>query len=73
MADDTEPANDYQDSAIANASAREKLDKVVLSIARLIGRQIAREHFREFLQTDGNRASPRHKGSSEEGGGVEGG
>ncbi|MEP7456289.1 hypothetical protein [Phyllobacterium sp. SB3] len=39
----------------ADASAR--VDEVVLTIARLIGRQIAREHF-EALQAANDNASP---------------
>ena len=59
MADDDrcsgrgQPANDNRppdgQGAVDNAGASERVDKVVLTIARLIGRRMAREHF-EALQ-----------------------
>ena len=57
------PANDNrppdgQDAGRA-ADASERLDKVVLTIARLIGRQIAREHF-EALQAANENKWPAH-------------
>ena len=39
------------------ADASERLDKVVLTIARLIGRQIAQEHF-EALKAANDNAPP---------------
>ncbi len=54
MANETKPANDNQDAGIADLAARDKLDKVVLSIARLIGRQIAREHFETLRAANDN-------------------
>lgn len=65
MADDgklndrEEPANgnqppDGQEGA-GKADASERLDAVVLSIARLIGRQIAREHFEALRAANDNR------------------
>lgn len=56
------PANDNrppdgQDTG-NGADASERLDKVVLIIARLIGRQIAREHF-EVLQAANDNQPPK--------------
>jgi len=55
------PANDNHvpdgQDAGHEADASERLDKVVLTIARLIGRQIAREHF-EALQAANDNAPP---------------
>jgi hypothetical protein len=68
MADETTPANDYQDAGIVDVAARDKLDKVVLSIARLIGRQIAREHFEAQQAANDNQVSPnRAEAPGEEG------
>jgi len=50
MANETKPANDNQDAGIADLAARDKLDKVVLSI----GRQIAREHFETLRAANDN-------------------
>lgn len=67
MADETKPGNDNQDASIADGAVRDKWDKAVLSIARLIGRQIAREHFEEQQAED--RMSPsRAEALGEEGG-----
>ena len=41
-----------------NADASERVDKVVLTIAQLIGRQIAREHF-EALQAANENQPPK--------------
>lgn len=55
------PANDNRppngQDAGHEVDASERLDKVVLTIACLIGRQIAREHF-EALQAANDNASP---------------
>ncbi|WP_288806429.1 hypothetical protein [uncultured Novosphingobium sp.] len=55
------PANDNRppdgQDAGNEADASERLDKVVLTIARLIGRQIAREHF-EALQAANDNQRP---------------
>jgi hypothetical protein len=63
------PANDNHwpgpegtEHAYADAAPRQKLDRVVLSIARLIGRQIAREHFKALQAANDNRASPGRAG-----------
>ena len=68
MADDDrrsgrrQPANDNRppdgQEAVDNADASERVDKVVLTIARLIGRQIAREHF-EALQAANDNQPPK--------------
>lgn len=58
MTDETKSANDNRDAGIADVATRNKLDKVVLSIARLIGRQIAREHFQAQQAANDNRMSP---------------
>jgi hypothetical protein len=66
MADDTEPmpggiipANDNQRPAggrnDADHAARRQLDQVVLTIARLIGRRIAREQFTALSAANDNR------------------
>ncbi|CAH2396126.1 hypothetical protein [Mesorhizobium escarrei] len=69
MADDTKPANDNQNAGFADVAVRDKLDKVVLSIARLIGRQIAREHFEAQQAANDNRVCPsRAEAPGEEGG-----
>jgi hypothetical protein len=57
MTDETKPANDNQGAGIVGVAARDKLDKVVLSIARLIGRQIAWEHFQAQQAANDNRVS----------------
>lgn len=63
MADDDrrsgrgEPANDNRppdDVAVDNADASERVDAVVLTIARLIGRQIAREQFEALRVANDN-------------------
>jgi len=59
------PANDNHppdgQEAGREADAPDRLDAVVLSIARLIGRQIAREHF-EALQAANDNAPPTQDG-----------
>ncbi|RAX37696.1 hypothetical protein [Rhizobium tropici] len=65
MADDgklddrEEPTNDNQppdgQEGAGKADASERLDAVVLSIARLIGRQMAREHFEVLRAVNDNR------------------
>lgn len=59
------PANDNRPpdgpDAGHEAGSVERLDKVVLTIARLIGRQIAREHF-EALQAANDNAPPKRGG-----------
>jgi hypothetical protein len=53
------PANDNRPSdeqdGSGNADASERLDAVVLSIARLIGRQMAREDFASRIAANDNR------------------
>ena len=55
------PANDNRplgrQAAGNEADVSERLDRVVLTIARLIGRQIAREHF-AALQTANDNTPP---------------
>ena len=55
-------AHDGQDVGY-EADASERLDKVVLTIARLIGRQIAREHF-EALQAANDNTPPASNGTA---------
>ncbi len=62
MDDDTEPepdgitpANDNQGPDGQDDEARRQLDQVVLTIARLIGRRIAREHFAALTAVNDNR------------------
>lgn len=54
-ANDNHPPNGQDAGKGADASAR--LDRVVLTIARLIGRQIAREHFEALQAANDNRPS----------------
>ena len=61
-ANDNRPPNG-QDAGQADASAR--VDAVVLTIARLIGRQIAREHF-EALQAANDNKPPKARTSVQE-------
>jgi hypothetical protein len=49
------PGPEGTEHAYADAAPRQKLDRVVLSIARLIGRQIAREHFEALQPANDNR------------------
>ncbi len=53
------PANDnrapHEQESEANAKAHGKLDAAVLSIARMIGRQMAREHFEAQQLANDNR------------------
>ena len=55
VANDNRPP-DGQDAA-HGGDASERLDRVVFTIARLIGRQIAREHF-EALQAANDNVAP---------------
>lgn len=62
MDEDTEPgpdgiipANDNQGPDGQDDEARRQLDQVVLTIARLIGRRIAREHFAAISAANDNR------------------
>ena len=62
MDDDTEPepdgiipANDNQGPDGQDDETRRQLDQVVLSIARLIGRGIVREHFAALTAANDNR------------------
>ena len=42
-----------------NGTAETRLDAAVLTLARLIGRQIAREAFEQLSATNDNRAAPK--------------
>jgi hypothetical protein len=61
MADDTEqpvsfmPANDNQGRDEVDRQRRQQVDRVVLTIARLIGRRIAREQFAALSAPNDNR------------------
>lgn len=61
MADDTEqpvsfvPANDNQGRDETDRQTREQVDRVVLTIARLIGRRIAREQFAALRAPNDNK------------------
>jgi hypothetical protein len=59
-ANDNRPPNGQDDGCGTDAS--ERLDKVVLTIARMIGRQIAREHF-EALQAANDNTPPASDGT----------
>lgn len=47
------------DAANDNGAAETKLNAVMLTIARLIGRQIAREEFERLSATNDNRPAPK--------------
>lgn len=58
--DKDRPANnnhlpDGRNAGVETDSASERLDAIVLSIARLIGRQMAREHFDALRAANDNR------------------
>jgi hypothetical protein len=76
MADDTKsepdgviPANDNQVPDGQDDETRRQLDQVVLSIARLIGRRMAREHFAALSVANDNR--PKDAQDAEDGAGKE--
>ncbi|WP_353428848.1 hypothetical protein [Paracoccus denitrificans] len=58
-ANDNRPPNGQEAGRETDAS--ERLDAVVLSIARLIGRQIAREHFEALQAANDNVPPTRHE------------
>lgn len=58
-ANDNRPPDGQDAGRVADAS--ERLDRVVLTIARLIGRQIAREHFEALQAANDNRRPARDK------------
>ena len=64
------PANDNRppdgQDAGHEADASERVDKVVLTIARLIGRQIAREHFEALQAANDNQPPKRQTGVQED-------
>ena len=64
------PANDNNnpngDIADADIAPWEKLDRVVLSIARLIGRQMAREDFERMRAATANDNMPASTGDEQE-------
>lgn len=64
------PANDNRLPGGKNvgneADASERLDRVVLTIARLIGRQIAREHFEALQAANDNQPPIRRAGVKED-------
>lgn len=62
-ANDNHPPNGKGAARGADASAR--VDAVVLTVARLMGRQIAREHF-EALQAANDNAPPTREGPERE-------
>ncbi len=57
--DNGPPDGDAGSESGNNAAAR--LDAVVLTIARLIGRQIAREHFEALQAANDNTSPTRHE------------
>ena len=55
--DDDRPADDGQPPAAndnGNAEARARIDAAVLRVARLIGRQMARENFERIIAANDN-------------------
>ncbi|MEI9419604.1 hypothetical protein O7A70_00170 [Mesorhizobium sp. Cs1299R1N1] len=66
MVDEARPGNDSAGyDYTADMSARDMAERAVLSIARLLGRRIAREHFGELPPANDNKAHPLEKASSE--------
>jgi len=65
------PANDNTppngDAADADIAPWEKLDRVVFDIARLIGRQMARQDYERLRAATANDNSPGHVGETEDG------
>lgn len=53
------PANDNRAPDGRNAEALERLDAVVLSIARLIGRRMAREDYEKAMRAANDNAQPK--------------
>ena len=51
----TAQANDHRGLDGQNGAARRQLDEVVLSVARLMGRRMAREHFTALSAANDNR------------------
>lgn len=61
------PANDNTNpDGNADTTPWQKLDKVVLSIAGLIGRQIAREHFEAARAANDNKPPARQTGARDD-------
>ncbi|MER9670405.1 hypothetical protein [Mesorhizobium sp. M0185] len=48
----------------ADMSARDMAERAVLSIARLLGRRVAREHFEELQAANDNKVHPLEKAPS---------
>ncbi len=66
MADELEPANDNCSAGnYAGAASHEEVDVAIMSLARLLGRQIAREHFEAMQAANENRAAPGDQETSE--------
>lgn len=63
-ANDNTPPND--DAADTDIAPREKLDRVVLDIARLISRQMVREDFERLRAVTANDNAPRGAGDDDE-------
>ena len=67
MADDTEPEPDKirpaNDNRGPDCEAQRRLDKVVLSIARVIGRRIAREQFKALRAANDDRPKAAEDGA----------
>ena len=53
--DDERPALDTVTAANDNAAAGARIDKAVLTLARLLGRQMAREAFKQLKAANDNR------------------
>jgi hypothetical protein len=53
--DDERPALDTVTAANDNAAAGARIDKAVLTLARLLGRQMAREAFERLTAANDNR------------------
>ncbi|ESW65616.1 MULTISPECIES: hypothetical protein [unclassified Mesorhizobium] len=74
MVDEAKPGSDSASHDYrAEMSARDMAERAVLSIARLLGRRVAREHFEELQGANDNKVHPLEKTPSEGEGGDGGG
>ncbi|MER8941588.1 MULTISPECIES: hypothetical protein [unclassified Mesorhizobium] len=74
MVDEAKPGNDSASHDYsADTSAPDMAERAVLSIARLLGRRVAREHFEELPAANDNKVHPPEKAPSEGEGGDGGG
>ena len=66
MVDEAKPGNDSAShDHRADMSARDMAERAVLSIARLLGRRVAREHFEELQAANDDKVHPLENAPSE--------